>query len=129
MRMQYKMPNTWELLIIAVANNAGLNKYADACALRAALSAAAAPDRYGWPADTMQGLKLDPAPGPPMPIAKAFQTALHPPKPAAQTGMNNNFEVPDQVVAHAPKRRFDDRIINGTLMAASHGTRNSLLRW
>jgi hypothetical protein len=44
-----------------------------------------------------------------MSIAKAFQTALHPPKPAAQTGMNNNFEVPDQVVAHAPKRRFDDK--------------------
>jgi ribonuclease HI len=109
MRMQYKMPKTWELRIIAVANDAGLSKYADSFALRGALRAAAAPHRYGWPDDIVQDLRSNPAPGSPMPITKAFQKAAPPPEPAAQAETTTSFEMPDQVLTHAPKHRFDDK--------------------
>ena len=109
MRMQYKMPKTWDLRIVAVANDTGLSKYADSFALRGALRAAAAPHRYGWPADAVQDLRSNPMPGSPLPITKAFQKAAPSPEPAAQAQMTTTFEMPDQVLAHAPKRRFDDK--------------------
>jgi hypothetical protein len=109
MRMQYKMPKTWDLLIIAVANEAGLNKYADNFALHEALSAAAALERYGWLAAIIQDLKQVSVSGSPMPIAKAFQKALHPPQTAPQAEVTPDLVMPHQVMAHAPKRRFDDK--------------------
>jgi ribonuclease HI len=109
MRMKHKMPKTWDDFIIALANDAGLSEYANAAALYGSLTAAAAHDQHDWPLQKVKHLRPHYPLGPPMPIAMTFQSAKHPPHPAARGRRLPEFVMPDQMLADSPLQQFTDK--------------------